>query len=185
MGTIPTWPTITTGQYVTSTVMNQYRDAGNFWARTPRCYAYESTAQTTTTGTWLLVALASEIYDIVQSGDSPSHDNTTNNSRIYIRTTGIYEITGQAQFVANSSGARQATIRLNSGGVSTGGTIIIQNTQSNAGTLTTSVSMTTVEASLTAGDYLEMFAWQNSGGNLDTLAGYSATFMRMKLTGSP
>ena len=52
MGTIPTPPTIATNQFVTSAVMNQYRDAINFWALTPRCYAWQNSAMTLTTGTW-------------------------------------------------------------------------------------------------------------------------------------
>ena len=47
-----------------------------------------------------------------------------------------------------------------------------------------SVPIPTVEVSLTAGDYVEAFAQQNSGGALDTIVGSGVSFLRVKLSGS-
>lgn len=180
MGTIPTYSSYTTLEYLSSTKLNADRDAGNFWAKTPRCYAYQSTAQTLTTGVWTAINLQSENYDIVQSGDTAAHDNTTNNSRIYIRTTGIYELSGQVQFVANATAYRMARICLN--GPST---ILNEQHQGAAPTVSTSVGLIPIEVSLTAGDYVELYGYQASGGNLDTIVGSPYTFLRIRLTASP
>jgi hypothetical protein len=185
MGTIPTPPTIATNQFVTSAVMNQYRDAINFWALTPRCYAWQNSAMTLTTGTWTVVPLQAEVYDIVQSGDSPMHDNTTNNSRIFARTAGKYEIAAQVQFDNNATSWRQIQVRINAAGSQAGGTLVAVNTQSAVNGISTSAQIVPVEAALAVGDYIELFADQNSGGNLLTLAASSAqTYLRMKLTGT-
>lgn len=186
MGTIPTIPTHPAGVEVTSTYLNSIKAANDFWASTPRCYAYQSAALTMgTSATWYLVALAAEIYDIVQSGDSPMHDTATNNSRIYVRTSGKYEIAGAMEFVANGTGGRTLKVNKNSAGSESGGTLLVTQSQGTAGaSLVTSVALPTIEVDLVAGDYIEMFSRQQSGGSLNSTPGAAQTWLRMKLTGS-
>lgn len=185
MGTIPTVSTLTPGTVVTASYLNSMKDAIDFWGLTPRCYAYRSSNLSIPGDfTWTLVTLNAEVYDIVQSGDSPSHDNSTNSSRIYIRTSGKYEISGACEFQSNSTGARSAKINLNSAGVESGGTMLVTQTQGAVGTAITTVPLPSVEADLSAGDYVEMFARQNSGSSLNAQLGRAQTFMRIKLTGS-
>ena len=178
MGAIPTYPTVTSGEALSSTKVNQISSAGTLWSKPVACLAYHSTAQTLTTGTWTAINLQSEVFDNVQSGDSPMHDNVTNNTRITIRTTGIYEVTGQVQFVVNSTAYRMARI------VQNGSTILTENHQGAVPTVSTSVGITAQWCPLTAGDYIELFGYQASGGNLDTLAGRSVTFMQAVLVSS-
>lgn len=184
MGTIPTPPTFVAGEIPTASKLNQLRDAINFWALTPRTYAWQSVAQSLPNGTVTAVTFTSEVYDVVQSGDTASHDNTTDPSRIYVRTSGKYEISAQVQIASNATGARTATVRLNAAGNGAAGTVLATNQQSPVTGISTSVSTPTIEASLTAGDYIELFATQTSGGALNTVAGLGTTFMRMKLTGT-
>ena len=86
MGTIPTFPTITAGTELTAAHLASMKAVADFWALTPRGYAYQDTLATATTAVSLVMPLQAEIYDIVQSGDSPMHDNSTNNSRVVART---------------------------------------------------------------------------------------------------
>ena len=120
----------------------------------------------------------------MQSGDTPMHDNATNNTRIVCRTGGKYEITGQVQIGSNATGVRTAQIRLNSAGNAGSGTLLAINQQGAVSGGATSVGIIPVEAVLSAGDYIEMFGTQTSGVNLTTVVGAGLTFMRMKLTGA-
>ena len=186
MGTIPTIATIGSGALVTSAYLNSVKAASDFWTLTPRAYVYQSavTSIASSAATWTLLTFGAEVFDIVQSGDSPMHDNTTNPSRVYIRTTGKYEINGQVQIVLNSAGYRAVQVRLNAAGSGSGGTQLAINTVDASSNALVSLPIPTVEYSLTAGDYVEMFAQQNSGGALNTIVGSGVTFLRVKLSGS-
>ena len=186
MGTIPTIATATAGTVATAAYMNSIKAANDFWALTPRAYVYQSsvTSVANSAASWTLLPMQAEVFDIVQSGDSPMHDTTTDPSRVYIRTTGKYEINGQVQIVLNSVGYRSAQVRLNAAGSGTGGTQLAINTVDASSAALVSLPIPTVEYSLTAGDYVEMFAQQNSGGALNTVVGSGVTFLRVKLSGS-
>lgn len=185
MGTIPTTPTFTAGEKLTAAKLEQVCDAIDFWALTPRCYVYQTAATALTTGVYGLLGFDTEVFDVVQSGDSPSHDNTTDNSRVYIRTTGKYEISGQVQFVSNPTGQRRCMVRKNAAGASGGGTGLGEFIDDASASTETALVIPTLEVPLTAGDYLEVFARQSSGGNLNTNVGSQGfTFLRIKLSGS-
>jgi hypothetical protein len=170
------------GAVLTAANLNSLRDVLNFWAGPPQCYAYLSSATTTTTSVWLVVGLQSEMFDVVQSGDSPSHDNATNSSRIYFRTPGKYEVSGQITFAANSTGTRQAQLKLNAGGVEASGTQLFFTVQGAvAGGVQTSVPIIPFAVTASAGDYIEVFAMQTSGGNLDLTGTAGRTFLRTRL----
>lgn len=184
MGTIPAYPTFVAGENPTAAKLNSIKAAGDFWGLTPRCYAYQAAAQSLATGATPVILFDAEVYDIVQSGDTQSHDLVSNTSRLVVRTSGKYEITGQIQIAASAAGTRAVQVRLNAAGNSAAGTLITTNQQSPVTGISTSVSMVPVEVPLTAGDYLEMFATQTSGGALNTIGGQGVTFLRMKLSGS-
>jgi len=186
MGVIPTIATATAGTVATAAYMNSIKAASDFWALTPRAYVYQSsvTSVANSAASWTLLPMQAEVFDIVQSGDSPMHDTTTDPSRIYIRTTGKYEINGQVQIVLNSVGYRAAQVRLNAAGSGSGGTQLALNVVDASSAALVSLPIPTVEVSLTEGDYVEAFAQQNSGGALNTIVGAGVTFLRVKLTGS-
>lgn len=182
MGTIPTVATFTAGSVVTAAYLNSLKAAVDFWANTPRVSAYRSTAQSIpNAGSGAVVLLNAETYDIVQSGDSPMHDNSTNSSRLIARTTGKYMVAGQIQYASNATGARSAIVRKNAAGAVGGGTEVTQNIQAAVSANATTVPFGPVEISMNAGDYIEMFAYQTSGGSLDLGSGISATYMSLRL----
>lgn len=184
MGTIPTIPTFTAGQVLTAALVNQIKAANDFWALTPRCLAYQSTIQTFTTAVYSVISLDNEVYDIVQAGDSPSHDTVTTNSRIVVRTPGKYEVCGQLLFDVSATGSRSLQIRKNAAGAVAGGTQLVVSNNGAIATFATAVQVPVFEDTFVAGDYIEMFGYQNSGGNLASNIAGRATFLRMKLTGS-
>ncbi|MFQ6170362.1 hypothetical protein ACK8HX_02045 [Oryzobacter sp. R7] len=185
MGTIPTYPAFVAGSVLTAAQLNLARDVDTFWALTPRCSVYQAVATSVvhsaavTTGT--VIAFDTELFDIVQSGDTEMHSTSSNTSRLVIRTPGKYEIAGQVQFVTNATGIRVAQIALNAAGVYGAGTLLVQNSQGALSTGSTSCATGVVEAQLVAGDYLELFGAQSSGAALNTSIGRANTWLRCKL----
>jgi hypothetical protein len=186
MGTIPTPPTFAPGETTgVAAKLNQLRDALNFWAAPPQCYAYPSTGQTTVSGVWLVITHNAELFDVVQAGDTQMHDVSASQSRITFRTPGKYEVVGQAAFDGSTTGTRIAQIRLNAAGSSSGGTRLIQSVQSPvSASFSTFVPLPTVIVQAAAGDYIELFMQQTSGANLGVTPGQENTFMRARLVGA-
>ena len=90
------------------------------------------------------------------------HDTVTNPSRVTPKVAGWYRITATVHWTSNSTGRRAVAINFNGGGARYGQII----PGSTAGNLGTTVTRTLLANGTT--DYFEVFAYQNSGGNLDT-----------------
>ena len=82
-------------------------------------------------------------------------------TRLTIKQAGAYIITGQCSFNTSATGRRGVYIYLN------GGQINAQVTNGNSAA-PTHVTTTTIKY-LAVGDYVEMYGYQNSGGNLSVL----------------
>lgn len=92
------------------------------------------------------------------------HSNSSNNTRITVTAKGIYLIGGFCNFAANTSGdERYISIVLN------GSEYIQQSHMSTPASATVRLS-TTVAALLQIGDYVEIKAYQDSGGALNVTA---------------
>ena len=87
-----------------------------------------------------------------------------NDTRLTIKTAGIYLIHGQIEIEANITGIRLLIIKLN--GLTDIGKFMIA---SPSGTVNTRTFLSTI-ANLTVNDYIEFLVFQNSG---NTLTGYS------------
>ena len=111
-----------------------------------------------TSGTSQALTFNSERYDT----DS-IHDIGSNTSRLTIPSDGTYLITAHVQFGASATGARGLGIRLG------GSTNIAWHTQPAAASGTTIVSLSTVYQ-FTATQYVELMAFQTSGGALNAEA---------------
>lgn len=178
MGTIPTITTRVAGTVLTAAQLNEIQTWSQFVISPPQCSAYAGAAQTLTNNTVTAIALNSELFDNVQSGDTASHDNTTNNSRIVCRTSGKYEMAGAIRFVSNATGLREARIRLN------GTTDLVKANGIATAASSTDCQTTVIVVALTAGDYIELTGLQTSGGNLDTVLGREVTFLRFRFISS-
>src|SRR5262252_6806646 len=79
----------------------------------PAVRAFHNAAQSVTSGTPLALALNSERFDQAGNAADSMHDNSTNNSRLTAKYAGVYQITGNVEWAANSTGVRSLQIRLN------------------------------------------------------------------------
>lgn len=127
-----------------------------------RCHAYQTTPQTLTTSVSAAVTFDSEAYD-----PKGFHSTSVNTSRITPNVAGTYRVTGQCAYATNTTGDRGAHVRKNGAAIDSmayGGAPAMNGTGLLAGIAhcfgTASMNGTT--------DYFELYATQNSGGNLNT-----------------
>lgn len=109
------------------------------------------------TFTAVAFAVGDEIYD------TENWHTSTNNTRVTLDTAGKYLINGSIEFVANAAGIRSAALRING---STGTYIASQSSASLGSILATTVNVT-MTIDLAANDYIELIAYQTSGGALN------------------
>ena len=146
---------------------------------------YSGTGVACTDSTWTLMTFDSSTAFGVASTTIAS-TWTANPSRLAVPTsqTGLYSIRGSVTFPTNGTGVRRIQIRKNAAGSATGGTLI---GTTHIPTLTTSGAATTVvlgrDAYLTAGDYVEVFVLQNSGGSLTTTTAEAYTSFSINRVG--
>jgi hypothetical protein len=132
------------------------------WAR-----AYNSAAISVPNATITAITLDSERDDT----DS-IHSTSSNTSRLTCNTAGKYDIKGQIEYPANATGVRGIGIRLN-------GTTIINLAKVPAVSSTETISLpVATDYNLAVGDYVELVAYQTSGGalNANATANYSPEF---------
>ena len=135
-----------------------------------RCGLKHSTSQVTTSATVLNLAWDSESYD-----SNALHNTTTNNSRITIPSggnVGVWFFGGQVTFEDNGSGGRRLAIVKNNDLVSIAEVALAAHP---AGYPTICHVAISVDAPA-VGDYFELRATQNSGGNLNVGGGSASWF---------
>lgn len=121
--------------------------------------AYHDANQIIAHNTWIVLALNSERWDTADQ-----HDLAVNNSRLTCKSAGKYFVFGNVQFAANAVGSRGLQIIKNAvGGIGTAYALEFIGTNPAS---TTSICIMTV-MDLEVGDYVELQAYQDSGGNLN------------------
>ncbi len=122
-------------------------------------------------GTSTVIDFNLEDYD-----NDDIHDNVTNNSRLTCQTAGKYLITGNITYTSNATGGRGLFIGLNGGNP-----VGLTRGQAVNGTIT-DVQVTTVY-DLGIGDYVELYAYQESGIQLasEVWADYAPRFMMQRI----
>lgn len=96
------------------------------------------------------------------------HSNVTNNTRYTVQVAGTYRVSGVVTWTSSATGTRACDVQKNGTRVpsnSSGSTFV----EAVAGFLSVPVPATNVVCAV--GDYLEIGAFQNSGGTLNTVAG--------------
>lgn len=126
------------------------------------CRAYRNTTQSINSGAWTAIQLNAEYFDDVPSGTTEMHSNSTNNTRITCRVDGTYQIVGNVQWDSDATGDRMSGIRLN------GSTFVGLNTTRARVSGSTNVNVSTT-IKMTAGDYVELMAYQDRGSALNTI----------------
>lgn len=112
----------------------------------------------TVSGAWQVLTFNAEAFDT-----DGMHDLALNPSRLTCRHAGLYCIGAQVHFQANGSGIRAARLMLN------GTTVLVLRQEAGSAAYTATLGLSTLYT-LATGDYLELSAYQNSGGALNLLA---------------
>lgn len=164
---------------VTHTMLNeQIRDNLDFLRSKDHVSVYKTAVESVSDSTWEKIPFDAEHFD-----SNTMHDNATANSRLRCNSDGLYLAVFKVNFDTNATGNRRVMMRENAAGSDVGGTN--RGTWSGGGL---TGNNTTVAGSrllrLVDTDYIELFAWQNSGGNLDVVDSSDATwFQLMQLAG--
>jgi hypothetical protein len=129
------------------------------------CKLQKAVVQSLTTGTATAITFGASDTEVFDTDGF--HSTTTNTSRITIPTglDGVYIVTAGAGFAVSATGARYVSIYKS--GTQDANTRIPANAVALSQTLVT----TSTVLQLSAGDYVEMYCFQNSGGALDVTAG--------------
>lgn len=91
------------------------------------------------------------------------HDMTTQPTRITFTHGGLYAVTANLAWAPDATGNRWATIQLNGAGTTLAGSVV-------PGASTESpIHSLAVDYKATAGDYIQLFVYQNSGGTLNVI----------------
>jgi hypothetical protein len=133
----------------------------------PRCRAYKTTSNQSVNNTTLTeITLNAESFD-----SGTLHDNVTANTKITVPTGGggVYLIGGSVRYAVNGTGLRAAQVRKN------GATILSTTEHGGADASIQTFVMTTTIVVLAAADYIELMAYQSSGGALDVEPDESGT----------
>lgn len=141
-----------------------------------RAYRLATSAQDIPNNAWTSIG-----FDAETSDNDNIHDTATNNTRFTCKTAGVYSLFGVVHITNNSTGVREARILLNGGSFSN----VLASDSRNAvnGDHTIIPISTTVE--LAVGDYVELQAYQNSGGLLALNVGVNVSHFEMVKVGSP
>lgn len=146
-GTAPTQITNAAGQLLTTGLVSY------------SACAYNSANISIPNGVETVLTLNSERWD-----NATIHSTSANTSRMTAPVDGVYLITANIEFDANATGERYVAIRLN------GGTYLAAPTIDAAGGGLNTGFAFTRQYALSAGDYIEIWAFQNSGGALNVVA---------------
>jgi hypothetical protein len=162
-------PSFTTGDIVGASQLNVFRDDVR-WANEsstangrPSTFAYRSSNLSVANTT--LVAVGFDQHE----DNAGAHSTSVNNSRFTAPVAGRYILKAQARWAANATGHRAISVVPNGSGVPVSG----QN--SSAFGIYDLDNYCEAVVRLAAGDYLEVYAYQTSGGALNVL-GHSVTY---------
>lgn len=161
MPTVPTAPTVSPAVSST-TQMNLFRDAINFALAPPHAELRQTAAQSISSAVAAVILFDTEDVDTDVDGVG-GHSTSSNTSRYTARYPGWYEVSGGVSFAASATNRRLCWWRVNGVDMnaSEGG-----HPGSAAGTLGTVARTKLVY--LAIGDYVELVAFQDSGGALLT-----------------
>ncbi len=137
------------------------------------CRAFSAVNQSISNGVETAIAFASETFDT----DS-FHSTVTNNTRITIPAGkgGYYQITGLLSYNSSTVGQRDFYIRLN------GTTVLANACTSDVGNTVIGQNVVDVR-NLAATDYIELMAYQDSGGALALYSGAQRVFLAVAFLG--
>lgn len=157
MTAVPVTRTFVAGEVVLASHFNtNIRDVLNFLLNPPIFQGRQTSSQTFTTGVEAAVTL--DVEDVDSAG---GHSTVTNTSRYTAVYPGWYWPGSGTSYVANATGGRNAAYKVNGTNVNAGGVTV-----PGQATLSTRVPGRGMLVFLNVGDYIELWGYQSSGGNL-------------------
>jgi hypothetical protein len=118
-------------------------------------------------------ALTFNVTEYPQFGNM--HDNTIDNTKIFIKRNGVYHVSAEIQWEASAAGTlRQVQIRI----TRNAGTFIACSQRIPNANIITSINCAT-SLFLYRDDYVEVLGTQDSGGPLNSTANYPRPFLEV------
>jgi hypothetical protein len=152
--------TVVTATTITSAWGNSVKAATDYLANPPACRVFTTATTAFVTGTWGAVPFDSESWDT-----AAMHSTITNTSRITVPAAGLYIVEGVICFAGNATGLRLAGLRVNSS--ATNPPNWGSHYANNVGAAFPPHVPISATIKMAANDYVELVAWQSSGGNLN------------------
>lgn len=174
--TLPTMPSWSTGQELTSSLMNEITAYAQFWSSPPMFRMYQANAQSIANTTFTQIMCDTAQWDTDSGRSAVSPYSYT------VPFAGRWELSGIAGFASNGTGARYALFYQNGSAVTT--TQVDEESVSAAGS-TSDIAMVTCTVACNVGDVLALYGYQNSGGALNSDAGHCAFEGRLVSLASP
>lgn len=163
--TYNTISTFTAGQVLTAAQMNDLGENSNNYRVPPMCRVKRTSGQTVNDASPTIATFDAEDFDTDEM-----HDNSTNNSRVTIKTAGVYLIMASAAYTAGvSDDASMSLLKNGSGGI--GGYV-------SWGPANTGAGMTsTLLIELAVNDYIELSLYQNNSANTARTTDTTQTYL--------
>lgn len=169
MGTVPTPFHFTAGTVPTAANLNAGIESTlAFLLNPPRCKVYASGAQSIGTASFTALTFDTEEFDT-----DAMHSTSSNTSRLVCKTAGIYLLSGSVSWASSASGTRRGARWWLNGSSSNTQAMVVSG---SAGTGLPTVHAPTVMVPLAVNDYVELAAYQDTGGSLSTIAGIAGCF---------
>lgn len=140
-----------------------------------RVSVYQGTGSSCATGVSTLITFDTEEYD-----SNGMHNPAGNAGRLVAINAGTYTYNASISWPSNATSWRYLMIRKNAAGSPVGGTRVWQGFIAASAAVSNNTQSITRDIVLAAGDYLEMYGIQNSGGSLTTVTGVDATFFQLR-----
>lgn len=162
MATVPATRTFVDGVFLSSDPNTYIRDPLNFLLNKPVAELRQTVLQSLPSGAWTSITFTTEDIDTDVSGTG-GHSNSVNTSRYTAVYPGWYLCSGGVGYVATATAQRGTRWTVN--GTAVNGSATFVPTTAAFDVL---IASRTKRIFLNVGDYVEMQAWQDTGGLLNT-----------------
>lgn len=148
-----------------------------FLLNRPRAVIYQGAIQSIPNSAFTAITFDQSVSG---SDNYNGHNNVTNNSRYTAQIAGWYDLDGAISYAANANQARDGAWAKNGAQITTPSAGVI--TGGFAG-FSTTLAMPGLKVFLNVGDYVELWAFQSSGGALNTNISTFTSYMSITWSG--
>lgn len=146
-------------------------DQIEFLTSPPMAQLRQTVGQSISNGTFTALTFDTEGWDTYNG-----HSTVTNTSRYVVPVAGYYQLSGKVAWNGNTTGRRVSQWAVNGTGVTASQVAVTANSVSDVEHPTS-----TIDVLLALNDYVEILAWQDSGGALSTLVSNAQVYSYMNV----